>query len=72
VVKEVMGPSVRLIDSAQPTVAELGRMLRERDLLRSGAPEHQFFVTDASYKFMEIANGILGRDISELVRQVKL
>lgn len=72
VVQEVMGPSVRLIDSAQPTIAELGRLLRERDLLRSGAPEPQFFVTDASYKFMEIANGILGRDISGLVRQVKL
>lgn len=72
VIGEYMGPGVRLIDSAQPTVAELGRMLRENDLLRSGPPEHQFFVSDASYKFMEIANGILGRDISALVRQVTL
>lgn len=76
VIGEVMGPGVQLIDSAQPTVAELGRLLAERDLLADGPPRHRFFVTDASYKFMEIANGILngvlGRDVASMVEQVAL
>ncbi|HTE17069.1 MAG TPA: glutamate racemase [Armatimonadota bacterium] len=72
VVAEVMGPDVRLIDSAQPTVAGLGQVLKEQGLLHTGPPAHQFFVTDASYKFMQIANGILEQDVSSLVREVTL
>jgi glutamate racemase len=76
VIGEIMGPGVQLIDSAQPTISQLGRLLGQEDLLRSGAPKHQFCVTDASYKFMEIANGILnqslGADVSSMVRQVAL
>jgi len=71
-----LGPGVKLIDSAQPTAEQLGCLLRDRDLLRQGPPEHQFYVTDASYKFMEIANGILrdvlGRDVATMVQQVTL
>jgi hypothetical protein len=29
-------------------------------------------VTDASYKFMQIANGILDQDVSAMVEQVRL
>jgi glutamate racemase len=72
VIGEVVGPDVRLIDSAQPTVAELARELGERGLLRTGSPEHEFFVTDASYKFLQIANAILEQDVSSKVRQVSL
>lgn len=72
VVGDVMGPEVRLIDSAQPTVAELGQALKEQGLLRKGPPEHRFFVTDASYKFLQVANGILEQDVSSVVQQVEL
>jgi glutamate racemase len=72
VVGKVMGPAVTLVDSAAPTVADLRRLLEERDLLRTGAPEHRFYVTDASYKFLQIANSILERDVSSLVEQVSL
>ena len=72
VVGEVMGTDVRLIDSAQPTVAELRELLAEQALFHDGAPEHQFFVTDASYKFMQIANAILEQDVSSRVREVTL
>jgi glutamate racemase len=72
VVGDVMGPKVQLVDSAAPTVADLRRLLEERDLLRHGAPEHRFYVTDASYKFLQIANAILERDVSSLVEQVAL
>jgi glutamate racemase len=72
VVAEAMGPEVRLIDSAQPTVAELGQSLKQQGLLRTGEAQHQFFVTDASYKFLQIANAILEQDVSSRVRQVSL
>ncbi len=72
VVGQVMGPGVTLVDSAQPTVAELSRLLEERGLARRGPAEHRFFVTDASYKFMQIANAILERDVSSSLQQVEL
>jgi glutamate racemase len=72
VASELIGPSIRLIDSAEPTVGELARYLSEQDLLRSGLSAHQFCVTDASYKFLQIANAILERDVSSEVRQVTL
>lgn len=72
VIQEEMGPEVRLIDSAEPTIAELREALAERGLLRRGEARHEFCVTDASYKFMQIANGILERDISEELVQVHL
>jgi glutamate racemase len=72
VIGEVMGPDVRLIDSAEPTVADLAVALAERGLLHDGAADHQFFVTDASYKFLQIANSILEQDVSFRVRQVML
>lgn len=74
VIGRVMGPEVRLVDSAAPTVAELEALLAARGLLRRGgpAPVHEFCVTDASYKFMQIANAILERDVSSQVREVAL
>lgn len=72
VIGEVMGPRVTLIDSAQPTIDELRAYLAAENLLSSGPARHRFCVTDASYKFMEIANGILQRDVSSMVEQVRL
>jgi glutamate racemase len=72
VIGEVIGPEVRLVDSAHPTAAELRRYLEENGLRAQGTPEHRFFVTDASYKFLQIANGILERDVSSSVVQVDL
>lgn len=72
VIGEVMGPDVTLIDSAHPTIDELQGYLEAHNLLRSGAPAHRFCVTDASYKFMQIANGILEQDVSSMVEQVRL
>lgn len=72
VVGEVMGPGVRLIDSAEPTVEALRNLLEMRGIASTVAPRHQYCVTDASYKFMQIANSILDQDVSALVRQVTL
>lgn len=72
VATERVGQNVRLVDSAEPTVSELARHLTEQGLLRSGTPRHRFCVTDASYKFLQIANAILERDVSSEVEQVIL
>ncbi len=69
---EVLGPGVTLIDSAEPTVGELAHLLDRDDLRRSGATRHEYCVTDASYKFMEIATRIIGPQVSDCVRQVSL
>jgi glutamate racemase len=72
VIGRVMGEGVRLVDSAEPTIAELHALLAAENLLRAGPPPvHEFCVTDASYKFMQIANAILERDVSSQVRQVE-
>ncbi|MBI3909915.1 MAG: glutamate racemase [Armatimonadetes bacterium] len=73
VLAETLGPAVALIDSAEPTVRALNHLL-DREGLRAPErvrePQHRFCVTDASYKFMEIANRILGGDFSRCVEQV--
>jgi glutamate racemase len=68
----VLGPGVSLVDSAEPTVHALARLLGERGLEGRGTPEHRFCVTDASYKFMQIAGRFLGRELSGSVSEVVL
>ncbi len=70
VIGRVMGPNTRLIDSAEPTVVELAGYLNAHSLCRVGPPQHRFFVTDASYKFLQIANSMLARNLEGLVEQV--
>lgn len=68
----VLGPGVTLIDSAEPTARVLAQVLRSRGLEAAAPPRHEFFVTDASYKFMQIAGRFLGRELVGEVREVTL
>jgi glutamate racemase len=68
----VMGRRVTLVDSAGPTVRELRAVLAEADMENRGPVRHRFCVTDASPKFLEIAQRILGVNIQGYVRQVTL
>jgi glutamate racemase len=68
----ILGPGVVLVDSAEPTVASLSLLLRDEGLTGSGAPSHRFCVTDASYKFMQIASRFLGRELAGEVSEVTL
>ncbi len=76
VVGDVMGPEVRLIDSAEPTIAVLREALTRHGMRRLGAPEHRLYVTDASYKFLQIADAMLGdqlgQSVESLVEQVRV
>jgi glutamate racemase len=66
-IAEVMGPDVRLVDSAEAVAAEV----RERlgGLAAGAGPvEHRFFVTDAPGPFQEVAERFLGHPLESLER----
>lgn len=65
---EVMGPDVRLIDSAEETAAETGRVLGARGLRASegSVPRHRFVASDGPDQFSRVASRFLGRPLEHL------
>jgi glutamate racemase len=66
---EVMGPGVRLIDSADETAAETGRVLAARGLRASAGavpPTHRFVVSDAPDHFSRTAGYFLGAPLEHV------
>lgn len=62
-ISSVMGPSVRLIDSAASTAEEVRRVLDQRSLLSDAGPEealHRFFVTDSPERFLAVGRRFFG------------
>jgi glutamate racemase len=70
--RRTLGPEVVLVDSAEPTARALAHTLAVHGIESSGPPRHQFCVTDASYKFMQIAGRFLGRELTGSVSRVRL
>ena len=58
---KVLGRGVALIDSAAETAAELGRVLKERDLEAPGgsAPTHRFIASDDPLQFLQLGQRFL-------------
>jgi glutamate racemase len=60
-----MGPEVRLIDSAEETAVEVGRILAERGLLQhptegdAPEPRHRFVASDAPEHFLALGGRVL-------------
>jgi glutamate racemase len=71
VLQEVMGPDVRLVDSAEATAVEVRRQLSESGMLADSGSGGGFYVSDIPLKFQEIAQRFLGRTIP-LVTQVEV
>ena len=65
VIQRVVGPRVRLVDSAVQTAAEVKGLLAWSELLSSSkaTPRHRFFVTDESPRFAEVGRRFLERPI---------
>ena len=65
------GPGVTLVDNAEPTAVALKQRLRDAGLLRAEgpAPQHEFYVSDLSSNFSQIAQVFLGEHASA-VQQV--
>ena len=68
VIGEVMGPGVRLVDSAEAAAGEAVALLSEGGLLNGGRQEgrEDFFVTDAAARFHKIAEDFLGHAVDHL------
>ena len=70
---QVMGPSVRLVDSAEAVAAEVRARLESEPALAANADDpssvdHHFFVTDVPEPFQTVAERFLGRPIQLLER----
>jgi glutamate racemase len=71
VIGDFLGPSVRIVDSAEETADEVRRLLRERGLLRvCGRGAASFFVTDAVQRFLQVGERFYGASVASAVRVV--
>jgi glutamate racemase len=71
VIGSVLGPAVRLVDSAESVAAEVAARIAGEPGLAApagGAGEHRFFVTDVPGPFQRVAERFLGRPIRRLER----
>lgn len=68
VITDVMGESVRYIDSGEAVADEVALLLESRGLERraSSDPTEKFYVTDAASRFGRIAELFLGRQIGSV------
>lgn len=74
-VRQVMGEGVRLVNPAYETALELGKMLKENNLLCSGQGQeefpYRFYVSDLAEKFTSFANSILPYDV-EMTQKIDI
>jgi glutamate racemase len=63
-----IGPGVRLIDSGEATASEVVRVLEEQGLRNpsSQRPNLQFHVSDVPYRFAEVGERFLGRNMGRI------
>jgi len=68
-IRKFMGPSVRLVDSAEETAKEVELALKKGVLGRkNGKGVHSFFVTDAPDRFIKVGRRFLGEKVESAVR----
>ncbi|MDP2941457.1 MAG: glutamate racemase [Candidatus Omnitrophota bacterium] len=67
VIQKVLGPDVRLIDSAKQVAIEVKKILAQEDLLRKGRKgRHKFYVSDNPEWFSGLAERFLGRPAKDV------
>ncbi len=73
VLSKIMGPDVRLIDSAIETALEIKKTLAALSLLNrtSSDAAREFYVTDSPDKFIEVGERFIGRKI-EFIKKIEL
>ncbi len=62
---QIMGPGVRLIDSAQQVAVEVRQVLAQEGLLRGrrGRVDHAYYVSDEVAIFKDVARRFLGKEL---------
>ena len=65
---EVLGPEVRLIDSAEKTAEQIGRQLRElgQEAEPGARPTYRFIASDAPEQFLRVGQQFLGAAIDHV------
>jgi glutamate racemase len=68
VLQEVLGSSIRLVDSAQAIAEQARELLNEHNLLtqKPRSPQYRFYVTDVPFRFKEIGERFLGRALANV------
>ena len=71
-ITEVVGPDVKLVDSAHETALEVRTVLQQRKELRSiiEKPEHRFFASDSPMRFKEVGGRFLGGKLLDVQKVV--
>ncbi|MGE5280176.1 MAG: glutamate racemase [Deltaproteobacteria bacterium] len=69
-IHRIMGPGVRLIDSAQQVAAEVRQVLVQEGILcrRNGRTRHEYYVSDEVAIFANVAKRFLGRELTGVRR----
>ena len=69
VLQEIVGDKIILVDSAEATAGELKQILDEQGLGNSSqenTDKHSFYVSDFPFKFKEMAERFLGKELAEV------
>ena len=71
-ITEVVGPDVKLVDSAHETALEVRTVLQQRKQLRSiiEKPEHLFVASDSPMRFKEVGGRFLGDKLLDVQKVV--
>ena len=66
-IAKVMGPGVKLIDSAEAAAHEVRRTLAENGIAngRNSAPSRRFYVTDSPERFIKVGKTFFGEGLSD-------
>ena len=72
VLHNIMGPNVRLVDSAREVALQVKELLTKTRLLRTrlGSCRHMFIVSDEPKQFQRLASRFLGRGVKNVRRHV--
>lgn len=69
VIGRVLGPAVRLVDSAEETAASAEKLLSAQGLLNAGGGvRHRFYLSDLAPNFQTVGERFLGEPMGEVVR----
>lgn len=72
-IKETVGPSVTLVDSAKPTAYALKKVLSDNDLfIPNQNPSLEFYVTDAPDRVFQVASRFFGSEPGSKIKKVIL
>lgn len=74
IISEVIGPEVKLIDSAVETAREIKEILKKEGLERDSeeGPSREFYVTDSPERFLRVGERFLGHKIKHIELITKL